>query len=417
MSIDTTNMSEEELLDLGFGPMYQRIDRKRFREAKGDVWSGLDCLGAGPAIMMDWESAFGTALETLRPYLRQTGGRVESIACPAMSGCGCRHELSEKESGEFIAGCVCEHEYGCDRYLLEPADVLLHGLDVEAFGRAIARAMDLAEPLLAQTSVGGFHQVGVFAAVAVPVYLCLLHSARMLNELTRLCSQREGPFLVLTPTGSSWSVPIESFARAQGGAHISLSSVLSVDGGWKANEMLQPMLAEFGRRVATLRSGGETLKNIHREIASVRQEYAELKSSKQRLEKMLADGMFAFTRKIDPASFKVFCSILAEGDVAKASRTLETSEDSVRSVVRRWAGRGKEYETMAELVRWRKKVGRREKVPLNDAILHERAQSVDYPGLLSDVLDGLLSVNEENWDERCQELAELLRPVVREAGK
>jgi len=67
-------------------------------------------------------------------------------------------------------------------------------------------------------------------------------------------------------------------------------------------------------------------------------------------------------------------------------------------------------------VRWRKKVGRREKIPLNEAILHERAETVDYPGLLSDVLDGLLSVTEENWEERCNELAELLRPAVREPG-
>jgi hypothetical protein len=38
---------------------------------------------------------------------------------------------------------------------------------------------------------------------------------------------------------------------------------------------------------------------------------------------------------------------------------------------------------------------------------------VDYPGLLADVLDGLLSMNEENWAERCEELAEMLRPAVR----
>ena len=38
--------------------------------------------------------------------------------------------------------------------------------------------------------------------------------------------------------------------------------------------------------------------------------------------------------------------------------------------------------------------------------------SVDYPGLLADVLDGLLSMTEENWAERCEELAELLRPAV-----
>ena len=38
---------------------------------------------------------------------------------------------------------------------------------------------------------------------------------------------------------------------------------------------------------------------------------------------MLADGVFAFTRKVDPVSFKVLCTILAEGDVAKPGGGLE----------------------------------------------------------------------------------------------
>lgn len=50
---------------------------------------------------------------------------------------------------------------------------------------------------------------------------------------------------------------------------------------------------------------------------------------------------------------------------------------------------------MLDLVRWRKAVGRQETVPLNDKVLLERASSADYPALLSDVLDGLLSMTEE----------------------
>ena len=76
------------------------------------------------------------------------------------------------------------------------------------------------------------------------------------------------------------------------------------------------MLAEFARRVASSRSSSGTLVNIHREIASVRRDFGELRSAKQRLEKMLADGVFAFTRKVDATSFKVLCAILAEGEAA-----------------------------------------------------------------------------------------------------
>jgi hypothetical protein len=155
------------------------------------------------------------------------------------------------------------------------------------------------------------------------------------------------------------------------------------------------------------------LAGIHREIAAVRSEFVELRGAKQRLEKMLADGLFAFTRKVDARSFKVLWTILAEGNVAKASRALGMPDPSVRTLLRRWPGRGKEYLAMLELVRWRKKMGRREKVPLNEAILQGRAETTDYPGLLSDVLDGLLSMNDGNWQDRCEGLVEVLRPVVR----
>jgi hypothetical protein len=68
---------------------------------------------------------------------------------------------------------------------------------------------------------------------------------------------------------------------------------------------------------------------------------------------------------------------------------------------------------MLELVRWRKIVGRKETVPLNEGALQLKAKTTDYPGLLSDVLDGLLSMTDENWQERCEELAEELREAVR----
>jgi hypothetical protein len=156
----------------------------------------------------------------------------------------------------------------------------------------------------------------------------------------------------------------------------------------------------------------EMLVGIRKEIAAVRRGFVELRSAKEKLEGMQTEGLFAFTRRVDAHSFKVLCTILAEGDVAKAGRALAVPEATVRAVVRRWRERGKEYRAMVDLVRWRKKVGRKEKVPLNEAIVHERAQSVDYPGLLSDVLDGLLSMTEGNWAERCEELAEMLREVV-----
>jgi hypothetical protein len=156
----------------------------------------------------------------------------------------------------------------------------------------------------------------------------------------------------------------------------------------------------------------DAVSEIRRDVAAVREEFVSVRSAKERLEGVFGKGLLGFAQKVDARSFKVLCAILSDGDVAKASRTLKVPDGSLRTLMRRWRTMGKEYRAMLDLVRWRKAVGRKERVALNENVLLEKAQAVDYPGLLADVLDGLLSMTQENWKERCEELSELLRPVA-----
>ena len=48
---------------------------------------------------------------------------------------------------------------------------------------------------------------------------------------------------------------------------------------------------------------------------------------------------------------------------------------------------------------------------LNEAALAAEANAVDYRGLIEDVLDGLLMMTERKWEDKREELAELLRPA------
>jgi len=144
----------------------------------------------------------------------------------------------------------------------------------------------------------------------------------------------------------------------------------------------------------------------------VREDRVQLRAENKRLKELQSEGLFKFTQKLDASSFKILCTILAEGDVAKASESLEMGDSTLRAVLRKWKGRGKAYASALDLVRWRKKVGRAEKVPLSDSVLTEKGSSVDYPGVLSDVLDELLSMTDENWEGKMEALAEVLRPYV-----
>jgi len=394
-----------------YGRGYEKLDWERERKKKRDFWVALDWMSTGVALMFDWFWTFGSSVDVIRPFLKFTGEKTESFPCPAETPCGCRHTIGETRRDELIATCCCEWQ--CGTYELEPADILFHGIDFERFGDAIGQALGFAKSSAAAYVSAGLREIGTHVTAAVPVYLSLEGPDGLLRELTKLLGLRDSPFLVLTPTGSSWSPEVEAMARPHAGGHISLSSVLNASPeGFVSNGAVEPMLAECDKRVASLRDTGGTLRSIHREIAAVRQDYSELRTAKQRLEKMVGEGMLSFTQKVDAESFKVLCAILAEGDVSKASRVLRMPDPSIRTIMRRWRERGKEYRAMLELVRWRKKVSRKETVPLNEAVLQEKAETVDYPGLLSDVLEGLLSMSEENWQERCEELADLLRPVV-----
>jgi hypothetical protein len=394
---------EQEL----YGGGYLQLDRERDRKKRKDFWAALDGTSSGVALMVDWIWSFGSAVDVILPFLELTGEKTESFPCPAATPCGCRHSIGETSRGEVTAACCCE--WDCGTYQIQPEDLLFHGINMGRFGDAIRRALGFAESSGSPYVSAGLREIGVYAAAAAPVYLSLANSDGFLRALTRLLAMRDGPFLVLTPTGCSWGAEVEALARPHSGGHVALSSVLDASAaGFASKGTIEPILAEFTKRLASLRNTGATLVSIHREIARVGTEVVELRSAKQRLEKMLADGMFAFTKKVDATSFKVLCTVLAEGDVAKAGRTLAIPDGSIRTLMRRWRSMGKEYRAMLDLVRWRKAVGRTETVPLSDNVLLGRAESVDYPGLISDVLGRVTEMTGDNWQEKAEELEEML---------
>jgi hypothetical protein len=173
-----------------------------------------------------------------------------------------------------------------------------------------------------------------------------------------------------------------------------------------------PLLAEFVRRQTERPSVKPMLEAIYRKVEADKAERVELRSAKARLEQMVAEGLLKFAGRIDPKSFKVIYAVLGKGDIAKAARDLGMKYSTLREFIGKWKRRGKDYAVLADLVRYRKEMKFKGTVPLNEAVLTGETPSVDYEGLLSDVLDGLLAMTEENWEEKCEDLAELLRPHV-----
>jgi len=91
---------------------------------------------------------------------------------------------------------------------------------------------------------------------------------------------------------------------------------------------------------------------------------------------------------------------------------LNMSDPTLRSRMKEWKKRGGAYKILIELVRWRKKMGTKGTVPLDESIFKGTAASVDFPDLLSDVVEELGEMNPNNWADKADDLAELLRPYV-----
>jgi hypothetical protein len=153
---------------------------------------------------------------------------------------------------------------------------------------------------------------------------------------------------------------------------------------------------------------GEVAEGLH----GLQQENGQLRNANARLEQIVAEGLLKFLGRVDAQSLRVAYAVLAKGDVAKAARQLNMRDSTLRELVGKWKGKGKDYAVLADLVRWRKDTKFTGTVPLNEAVLAAEPSTVDYRALIEDVLDGLLTMTEGNWEEKRDELAELLRPVA-----
>ena len=380
---------------------------------KVDFWEGFGGIRSAAGLMVDWEWNFGSSLDLIKPFLRPTAELATSYPCIAYPPCNCQHELVPEGTG-WVSVCTDPEECQCERQCveLEAKDLVIYGLDWDRLGAAMRGSLGLSEANGSAYSTMWLREIGV-GPVRAPVYLSFAEQDILLRELAKLLGVRDGPMILLTPTGWACSQEVDSALRRAGGAHVSLSAFVGVDArGFKLMAGSTGMWTEFERRAASLRDDGGTLRSIHREIAAVRSEVVELRSAKQQLERMLAEGLFAFTRKVDAESFKVLCCILAEGDVSKASRTLGMPDGSVRTLMRRWRGMGKPYRVMLDLVRWRKAVGGVQTVALNDNVLLGQTKSADHPALAADLLEKVTEMTGENWQEKAEEMEEILRAAA-----
>jgi hypothetical protein len=135
---------------------------------------------------------------------------------------------------------------------------------------------------------------------------------------------------------------------------------------------------------------------------------------------------------VDGEDFRAFAVIMALGNRKAAADFLELPHRSFYDRVEKWASRGKDYQRMFRLIEWRKTVGRKIKVRLEDSVQSgepndtaENPETVgavlntiatadnrDYPEIMRQILEALMAQNPKNWASVREEVVGILREEV-----
>lgn len=376
------------------------------------LWNTLELLAEThppAAVMAEWRQLAGADFAALNRFLCPTQRLAQNYPCLAERDCGCRHEV---ETTELFSVCQCEFG-GCEAVKLTPAEIIIHELDTPRFGDAVARSLGfgVVENGHAPRAATKIWPAGTCTVTRSPVLLAICpNESQLLENLQVFAGARTEPFILLAPTAGPRSEAVNALLQRQRCAFIPLGHHLAADGGkFTVTNPIQPILERFVAGLADVPSIAPVLEGIKREIKSVRDERRSLLSAKARLEEMQGEGLFGFVQKIDREARELFFAILAAGDAAKASRVLTMKDSTLRSKIAKWRKRGKAYAALAEFVRWRKSIRGQAGIDFAKRLASGAERETDYAALIRDIIEELEEFNSDNWEDKCDSLANLLR--------
>jgi hypothetical protein len=188
-------------------------------------------------------------------------------------------------------------------------------------------------------------------------------------------------------------------------------------------DTIQAKIDDLKQGVDTVRMNTEAIaKNEY----DLRQENAELRE-------LAKNGFLRFATRVEADDFRAFAAIMLTGNRNQAAKALSIPQRSFYDLVESWLSRGADYKRMHRMADWRKKVGRKIKVRLDDSLLgteikdqaensetirdvlaamRDKTDADNRDDLLRDILQALARQNAQNWQSVQAEVIGLLREVV-----
>jgi hypothetical protein len=262
-------------------------------------WYGQAAMSSGAGVMADWQLVFGSALGLVTRFLKPAAVPARSHPCTAHPPCECRHTLRQTGAG-LVAVCTCGPGQ-CAPFTVQPKDVLIHRLDLPALGEAFRSALDLAPPNPPAHSTSWSHELGVYSSAGARVYFTLASGELFRRELDKLWALRDGPFLLLTPTGAIVNAEVEAALRRQQCAHLDLSSLLHPhrSGRFTATASAEARLGTSLKSITRARAADPALARIDRSLAALRKNLAGSSPPQEPPDESVARQAFALVKALD----------------------------------------------------------------------------------------------------------------------
>jgi hypothetical protein len=267
-----------------------------------DLWHKLDCLPSGKALLVVWQRSFGAAFAAVQPFLQPTTEQTGTYPCPSDPHCGCDHDVREDLENGLVAVCTCG-DGDCAPVRLEVRETIIFELDRRGLGAVVARTLGF-EASEARVALSGPRAVaiGLYAPLQAQAYLYFPASeGGLLCELESLARERSGPFLLLTPTRNCLTAAVEAALDRLGCATLVLAEVLDAapGGHFLLKQTIEPVLANWTKRLAAPRQERAGLQNIHRELSALRRTLNERQPPPEPISEEVASQAFALVKALD----------------------------------------------------------------------------------------------------------------------
>jgi hypothetical protein len=385
-------------------------------------------------VLVEWQDVLGADFANGQAFLRATGEQADEYPCTNRPPCDCAHEIVPHGPDRIVAACRCTPGE-CKTIRLQPKDVVIHALDGPKFCRAIRRVFKFDDPPDERAILYGAPHtwpVGTYGDLHSPVYLVIRPAeAEFLKEIEGIITGQADPFILLAPTQRHRTPTVQAVLQRRKAVFIPLSRTLALDGPgrFKTTNPTQPILDRFTQGLAEGAGLVKTVEKLGRDMDAVARGNYELRKENEELRRLQAEGYFKFALRVDAEDFRAFATIMALKNRKAAADFLEIPFRTFYDRVGAWNRKGRDYQRMYRLVEWRKAVGRKITLRLEDSVqsgepndkpenpetiggvldMMSQADSRDYPALLGQILEALQAQNAKNWPAVQKELIGIIK--------